>query len=90
MSTPLILSWGDIEIGPCCLPLISRMAAMTSRSISAKLVVGDLAKLEPHLRLEQLIAQRRVVLHLGLGRLDDLVEHEPQAADQEGIKDEHG
>ena len=55
-----------------------------------ELVLGDLAELEPHLRLEQLLAQRRVVLRLGLGRRDDLVEHEAEAADQQGVEDEHG
>ena len=65
------------------------MRARTSRFDLGELVVGDLAELEPHLRFEQLLAQRRVVVHLGLGGRDDLVEHEPEAADQQRVEDEH-
>src|SRR5437762_3456218 len=54
-----------------------------------ELLLGDLAELELHLRLEQLIAQRRVVVHLGFGGGDHLVEDEPQAADQDRVQDEH-
>src|SRR5436190_13424146 len=49
----------------------------------------DVAELELHLRFEQLLAQRRVVVRLGFGGRDDLVEDEPQAADQHGIQNEH-
>src|SRR5436190_14695991 len=55
----------------------------------AELLVGDFPELEAHLRLEELVAQRRVVLRLGFGRLNDLVEHETQAADQEAVENEH-
>src|SRR4029077_5702772 len=54
------------------------------------LVVGDLAELEAHLPLEELAAERAVVVHLRLGSLDHLVEHEAKAADEDRIKDEHG
>src|SRR5438874_694059 len=49
----------------------------------------DVAELELHLRLEQLFAERRVVLRLRLGGRDDLVENESQAADEERVEDEH-
>src|SRR5262249_42116578 len=52
-------------------------------------LVGNLTELEPHLGLEQPLAQRRVVLGLGFGRGDDLVEDESQAANQKGVEDEH-
>src|SRR5262249_21316962 len=48
-----------------------------------ELGVGDLAELEAHLRLEQPIAERGVVVHLRLPRRDDLVEDEAKAADEE-------
>src|SRR5262249_46486931 len=54
-----------------------------------ELFLADLAELELHLRLEQLIAERAVVVHLGLGRRGDLVEDEAQAADQERVEYEH-
>src|SRR4051794_11128092 len=54
-----------------------------------ELLLGDFAEFEPHLCLEQLIAQRRVVVHLGLGRGDDFVEHEAEAADQQRVENEH-
>ena len=70
--------------------MISRIRASTSRSISANSSSDNLAELEPHLRFEQLLAQRRIVLRLGLGGRHDLVEDEAEAADEERIEDEHG
>src|SRR4029079_8065196 len=55
---------------------------------SRKLFVGDFSELELHLWLEQLLAERRIVLHLGLSRGDDFVEDKAQGADQEGVEDE--
>jgi hypothetical protein len=54
-----------------------------------KLSFADLAQLELHLYLEQLLAERRIVFGLSFSRCDDLVEHESQAADKERIEDEH-
>ena len=49
----------------------------------------DLTRLELHLAVEQNLAQASLVVHLGIGRFRDLVEHEPEAADQERIEQEH-
>src|SRR5688572_26588654 len=49
----------------------------------------DLAHLEPHLGREELLAQRGVVVHLGLHRGGELLEDEAQAADEERIEDDH-
>ena len=38
---------------------------------------------------EQLLPERGVVVQLGFGRGDDLVEHEAEAADQQRVEDEH-
>jgi hypothetical protein len=55
-----------------------------------ELSVGDLAQFEAHLRFEEHFAERRIVLRLVLRCLDDLVEHEAQASNQQRVKDEHG
>src|SRR3954454_15827221 len=55
---------------------------------AGELLLGNFPEFEPHLRLEQLIAQRRVVVHLGLGRGDDFVEDEAEAADQQRVENE--
>ena len=55
-----------------------------------ELGLGHLPELELHLRLEKSLAQPRIVVRLGVGSGQDLVEDEPEAADQQGIKDEHG
>src|SRR5439155_11725196 len=52
-------------------------------------LLGDFAELQAHLRFEQLLAQRRVVLGLRFGGRDDLVEDESKAADQQRVQDEH-
>ena len=44
-----------------------------------ELLLAHLAELDPHLRVEQLLAQRGVVVQLRLDRRRDLVEHEPDA-----------
>src|SRR5713101_6255000 len=52
-------------------------------------LVGDLAQLQAHLRLEELLAQHGVVLHFLLRRGHDLVEDEPDAPDEKRIEDDH-
>jgi hypothetical protein len=42
-----------------------------------------------HLRREQLLLEGGIVVQLGIGRSRELVQHEPQTADQKGIEDEH-
>ena len=54
-----------------------------------ELGLGHLPELELHLRLEKPLAQPRIVVRFGFGSGDDLVKDEPEAADQQGIKDEH-
>ena len=88
MSTPVILSSGDIEMGPW--PALDVADCKQDVALDGgKLLVGDLAELELHLRLEQAIPEGGVVVRLGLSRSDDLVEHEAEAPDQQGIEDEH-
>ena len=48
-----------------------------------------LAQLDPHLRREQLLAKGGVVIQFGFDRRRDLVEDEPDAADQQAVDDEH-
>src|SRR5581483_10250171 len=55
-----------------------------------ELVVRELAELEAHLCLEQLLAEGGVVLHLGFRGRGDLVEHETERADEQAVEDEHG
>ena len=57
-----------------------------SASKRVELLLAHLAELEPHLRGEQLLAQRGVVVQLGVDGRGDLVEHEPEAADQEACR----
>ena len=54
-----------------------------------ELVVGDLAHLALHLGGEQLLAQRRVVVHLGLGRRDGGLERPRDAGDHQRVEKEH-
>ena len=59
-----------------------------------KFVFGKLAQavdaeLDAHLRREQLFAERGVVVQLRLDSRRDLVENEPDAADQERVEDDH-
>jgi len=39
--------------------------------------------------LEELLAERRIVLRFRFRRGNDLVEHEPKTADQQRVQDEH-
>ena len=50
---------------------------------------ADLAELEAHLCGEQLFAQVRIVVQLGIHGGGDLVEDKAQAADEDGVEDEH-
>ncbi len=54
-----------------------------------ELLIADLAELQPHLRLEQLLAERGVVLCFRFSRGHHLLEHESDAADQQVVQDEH-
>jgi len=54
-----------------------------------ELVVGDFAHLALHLGFQQAIAQCGVVVQLGLGGGKRLVEGPADAADQEGVQEEH-
>src|SRR5947209_7449326 len=49
-----------------------------------------LPQLDPHLGRQQLLAQRRLVVHLLVDRRGDLVEDELDAADEEAVDDQHG
>src|SRR5690606_1496790 len=50
----------------------------------------DLAQLEPHLRIEELLAERLLaVAKLGLGRGDDRVEHESHAVREQAVEKDH-
>jgi len=49
----------------------------------------QLTRLELHLAVEQDFTQASFIVHLGIGRFRDLVEHEPETADQERIEQEH-
>src|SRR3989454_4177135 len=51
---------------------------------------GDLAELEAHLRGQQLLAHDAVVVELAVDGVDDLVQHELETADQQGVEDDHG
>ena len=53
------------------------------------LFVGDVSRLPPHLRCQQLVAQRGIVVHLGLGSRDDRVQHPAEPGHEEGVEDEH-
>src|SRR6185295_15517859 len=54
-----------------------------------ELLFVHLAELELHLRRQQLLAQRLLVVHLGVHRRSDLVEDETEAADQQAVEDDH-
>src|SRR5438477_6932 len=54
-----------------------------------ELLLGDLAQLQLHLRGQQLLTQHAVVVELAVDGVDDLVEHEPDAADEERVDDDH-
>src|SRR5206468_5273655 len=49
----------------------------------------DFPQLEAHLCFEELPAERRAVERLRLGRCENLVQNEAEAADQNGVEDEH-
>ena len=57
-----------------------------SLSKTVELFFGHLAELDPHLRREQLLAQRGVVVELTVGGGRDLVEDEAEAADAAGSR----
>src|SRR5439155_1661501 len=59
------------------------------RSQRAELLLVDLAQLEPHLRGEELLAQARVVVHLGIDRSGDLAEHELDPGGEHAVEDDH-
>ena len=77
--------------GAGTLPPIADLAQAREdvRSSSSNSSWRHLAELDPHLRREQLLAQRRVVVQLGVDRRGDLVEDEPQTADQQRVENEH-
>src|SRR5687768_5733082 len=54
-----------------------------------ELRVVDLAQLQAHLCREQLLAQHAVVVELRVHRLRELAEDELDAADEEGVEDDH-
>ena len=54
-----------------------------------ELRLAHLTELDLHLGGQQLLAQRRVIIQLGLDRSRQLVENEPDAADQEGVENDH-
>src|SRR5690606_28065318 len=54
-----------------------------------ELLLGDLGEFETHLGRKQLLAQRGVVVQLGVDGGRHLVEHEPDPADQEGVYQDH-
>src|SRR5258705_110012 len=54
-----------------------------------ELFLTHLTKLDTHLRRQQLVAQCSIVVQLGIHRRGNLVEHESQAANQQGIEYEH-
>src|SRR6266542_5782749 len=51
--------------------------------------LAHLAELDAHLSLEQALAQRVVVVHLPVDGRRDLVEHEPDARDDQRVDNEH-
>ncbi len=54
-----------------------------------ELLLRDLSELQPHLRGQQLLAKHRVVGELGVHRLGQLVEDEPDAAEKEAVDEDH-
>ena len=60
-----------------------------SRSNGRVFGFRHLAGLEPRLSFEQRLAQASLVVHLGVGGQRDLVEHEPEAVDQQRVQNEH-
>src|SRR5262245_11173207 len=55
----------------------------------AEFLLRDLAQLELHLRCEKLLAKTALVVHLGLDGLGEPREDELDAADEQGVDDEH-
>ena len=53
-----------------------------------KLFVGQLTELHAHLRGKKLLAKRSVVVQLRVDRSGDLVEDEPEPADEERIEND--
>ena len=53
-----------------------------------KLFVSQLTELHAHLRGKKLLAKRSVVVQLRVGRGGDLVEDEPEPADEERIEND--
>jgi hypothetical protein len=53
-----------------------------------KLLVAHLSQLDAHLRREQLVAERRLVVQLRVDGSSDLVENEPQSADEQRVQDD--
>src|SRR5262245_59083788 len=49
----------------------------------------DLAQLQPHLRVEKLLAHEALVVHLAVDGLGHLVEHEADAADEQRVEQDH-
>ena len=76
-------------IGAVWPPRSSRSLANTSCSMSLNSSRLKLALLEPHLRVEQPLAQHRVVVELRVGDLQQFVEHELQAVDEQRVEQEH-
>ena len=55
-----------------------------------ELLLAHLAELDAHLGRQQLLAQRRVVVELGVDRGSDFIEDEADAADEERVEEEQG
>src|SRR5207245_1969681 len=80
----------DLQLaGPgrgCCVALPHLADARQQLSLRlAELLFRDLAQLQAHLRGEELLAQHGVVVELGVDGLDQLVQHEAHAADQQAV-----
>src|SRR4051812_10807172 len=86
---------GVIPRRECCgggtLPPVADVAQARQdvRLEAVEILLRHLAEFNPHLGGQQLLAQGGVVVHLGIDRGSNLVEHEPQAAHEERINDEH-
>src|SRR6266542_3152759 len=91
------LDAGDLVVlrrerrGPGTLPPIANLAQAREnlRLELVELCLAQLSELHAHLRRQQLLAKRGVVVQLGIHRRGNLVEHEPQPADEHRIEYEH-
>src|SRR5205085_10357363 len=77
--------------GAGALPAIADLAQPLEdcRLERVELVLAQLPEFEPHLRREQLLAERRIVVQFRIDGGGDLVEDETEAADEDRVEDEH-